>query len=352
MTTQGGRTPPHVPLSSFFGTSTNTVPRIPPGTLTELAESIRRRGSWNDRFLHWERPESTTETQQIERARNMVQEALSDNEWLKREGCWLAQQGSFTNRTNTRGESDIDLRVQHPGLVIRYAEGVDSGLAYQAGTYDGTGRSFQSILADMRKHIVADLVGAFGKDAVDATGKRAIRVNGLDGSRAEVDVAPAFTLHYITAGSSFMQPFVTTEGVGLLNPPGDWTYNFPDLHIANGKSKRQRTGLQFKRVVRIIKRMQSDMMAYEATDKRVPSFLIECMVHAVEDTYFTVEGDDRYGRVKHVLGRIAYLINGEAHTFRLLEINNMKFLFGAHQGWRLQDAQEFVASALAHLGDA
>jgi len=352
MTTQRGRTPPQVPLSGVFGINLNSLPRIAPGPLTEIAESIRRRGSWNDRFTHWERSESTTETQQIERARNMVQEALADNDWLNREGCWLAQQGSFTNRTNTRGESDIDLRVQHPGLVIRYAEGINSGLAYQAGTYNDTGRSFQSIQADMRKHIVADLAGTFGKAAVDATGKRAIRVNGLDGSRAEVDVVPAFTLHYITAGSSFMQPFVTTEGVGLLNPPGVWTYNFPDLHIANGRSKRQRTGLQFKRVVRIIKRMQSDMMAYEVADKRVPSFLIECMVHAVEDGYFTVEGDDRYGRVKRVLERIAYLINGEPHTFRLVEINNMKFLFGAHQGWRLQDAQDFVASALAHLGDA
>lgn len=76
------------------------------------------------------------------------------------------------------------------------------------------------------------------------------------------------------------------------------------------------------------------------------------MVHAVEDAYFTVDEDDRYDRVKRVLQRIAYLINGGPHTFQLLEINNLKLLFGAHQGWRLQDVQEFVASALAHLGDA
>lgn len=257
MTTQGGRTPPRVPLSSLFDTSINSLPRTTRNSLTDIAESIRRRGSWNDRFSHWERAESTTETQKIERARNMVQEALARNEWLNREGCRLVQQGSFTNRTNTRGESDIDLRVQHPGRVIQYGQGVNMGLAYQAGAYSNTGRSFQAILGEMRKHIVADLVNSFGRGAIDSSGKRAIRVNGLDGSRAEVDVVPAFTLHFITAGPSFMQPFVTTEGVGLLNPPGDWTYNFPDLHIANGRSKRQRTGLQFKRVVRIIKRMQS-----------------------------------------------------------------------------------------------
>jgi hypothetical protein len=352
MTTQGGRTPPQLPLSSLFGTSINSVPRTAADTFTEIAESVRRRGSWNDRFAHWERAESTTETQKIERARNMVQDALAGNAWLNREGCWITPQGSFTNRTNTRGESDVDLRVQHPGLVIQYAEGVNVGLAYQAGAYYGTGRSYQTILRDMRAHITTDLVGAFGMAAVDATGKKAIRVNGLEGSRAEVDVVPAFTLHFITTSSPFTQLYIKTEGVGLLDPDGKWTFNFPDLHISNGRSKRLRTRLQFKRVVRIIKRMQSDMMAYEATNKRVPSFLIECMVHAVEDAYFTVEGDDRYDRVKRVLQRVAYLINGEPHTFRLLEINNMKFLFGAHQGWRLQDAQEFVASALAHLGDA
>lgn len=87
-------------------------------------------------------------------------------------------------------------------------------------------------------------VGSFGKASVDATGKRTIRINGLEGRRAEVDVVPAFTLHFISPGPSFMQPYITTEGVGLLNRPEDSTFNFRDLHTANGRSRslRRREG--------------------------------------------------------------------------------------------------------------
>lgn len=87
-----------------------------------LSEPYRRRSEWNDRFAHWERSESNAETQRIERARNTVQQALGKNRWLNSEGATrIVPQGSFTNRTNTRLDADIDLRVQHPSIKIEYA---------------------------------------------------------------------------------------------------------------------------------------------------------------------------------------------------------------------------------------
>jgi hypothetical protein len=353
MTTYGGGRPPQLPTFGSFSAGLNNPPRTLIGAAQELAESVRHRQSWNDRFEHWERPESDTEYDRIIRARDMVQGALADNNWLNAEGCRLCQQGSFTNRTNTRGESDIDLRVQHRHILVEYADGVDRQAAYAAAGYFSPGGSFRDKLTDMRAQIVSDLQGTFGRGAVDASGKKAIRVKGLEGSRAEVDVVPAFRLHFIEqVQQGFMPPrFITTEGVALLDTIGGWTYNFPDQHIANGRDKRSRTGHQFKKVVRTIKRMQRDMMNYDITDKRVPSFLVECLVYLVEDEFFTVPGDDRYGRIKRVLQRVNELINGP-NVGRLLEINDRKFLFHPTQGWQLNDAQEFVALALAHLGDA
>jgi hypothetical protein len=79
---------------------------------TDFLDAYRRRQEWNDRFAHWEKSESDSETQRIERARDMVMAAIAQNDWLRSQRIFLAPQGSFTNRTNTRLEADIDLRVQ------------------------------------------------------------------------------------------------------------------------------------------------------------------------------------------------------------------------------------------------
>jgi hypothetical protein len=310
--------------------------------------------SWNDRFSHWERAESSTETVQIERARDMVQGALSSNRWLIDQGVRIVQQGSFTNRTNTRRESDIDLRVQHPSIFVSCGPGIDLRAAYAAGGYTSTGFSFAGLRDEIRTQIGRELRGSFGRHAVDESGKKAIRVNGLSGSRAEVDVVPSFTLHRIQQGSLLTGGAYTTVGVAILSLDGTWTLNYPDQHIANGRAKRLATGLQFKRVVRIIKRLQSDMIANEITDGKIPSFLIECLVYLVEDGYFTNAGDDRYDRVKRVLRRIQEKLQLR-HDWSALgprEINGIKPLFETGQAWTKAEAIRFVDEALHHLGDA
>ena len=133
-------------VSALFGALS---PSFQPGgfdLITFLNESYRRRSEWNDRFAHWERSESNAETQRIERARNMVQQALGKNRWL---------------------------------------------------------------------------------------------------------------------------------------------------------------GLQFKRVVRIVKRLRADMSERGICHDKVPSFLVECLLYLVEDHYFAEPSDDSYGRVSRVINRLA-----------------------------------------------
>jgi hypothetical protein len=117
-------TPPSPGVSALFGALAPSPFQPSGSTLVDLlSESYRRRSEWSDRFAYWERSESDAETQRIERARNMVQQALSKNGWLNSEGARIVPQGSFTNRTNTRLDADIDLRVQHPTIKIEYAPG-------------------------------------------------------------------------------------------------------------------------------------------------------------------------------------------------------------------------------------
>lgn len=314
-------------------------------------DSVRTRSSWNDRFSHWETAESTTETKAIERARDMVHSALRENKWLVNEGVVISPQGSFTNRTNVRNEADIDLRVQHPLLRIECDSNVNFQAAYQAGTYFDSGRSFADLAQNMRKEISRDLKARFGKGAVNDTGKKAIRVDGVAGSRGEVDVVPCFTLHHIRAGAGFV-PFSTVHGVAILSTDGNWTLNYPEQHIANGRRKRTTTGHQFKRVVRIVKRLQTDMEEYGVLEERVPSFLIECLVYLVEDHHF-VYNEDRYDRIRRILTRVSEILaqGGLLSPYFLSEINGIKPLFGGDQAWTLEKAQRFVHAALRHLGN-
>ncbi len=322
----------------------------PPGLLG-LSQEYRRRGEWNERFAHWERPESGSEADRMTRARDMVRDALQISRALTLEGARLVEQGSYTNRTNTRNDADIDLRVEHPGLRVDTDNSVEDywsassalGYAVPAGA-----RWLSDIDRDMRDTIERLLVASFGRLSVDATGNKAIRVRGVDGSRGDVDVVPGFTLHQISYGS-LLTGYTTIVGFAIHGRDGIWTNNFPDQHIANGRDKRSRTGHQFKRVVRISKRLRADMAEARVYTGKVPSFLVECLIYLADDGCFTVATDDRYDRVRRVLVDALEKVR----TVPVLnEVNDIKPLFGSGQAWTRQDAIAFLEAALAHLGNA
>lgn len=310
----------------------------------------RTRSAWNDRFTHWERPESTTEAGTIERAEANVSSAIANNGWLNAQRIKITGQGSYFNRTNVRRDADIDLRIVHPLLKVEYHENVHRPAADQLLSYSDGGLTFDQIFTGLRVNLVKDLTTRFGRTNVDV-GKKAIRIKGITGSRAEVDVVPAIRLHHVTWLSDANR-YHTLEGVAILSTDGRWTFNFPDQHAANGRAKRARTGHQFKRVVRIFKRMQSDMLKTGALKAKVPSFLIECLVYCVDDYYFQVQGDDRYGRVQRIAWQMRVLLADRQIAGGLTEINDIKWLFHPAQAWTYEDALAFANAAVTYLGNA
>lgn len=329
-----------------------SYPGISVGGIGSLfGKSFRRRQAWNDRFIHWERAESTSETIRTERARDMVRDALWTNPWLISERVAIRPQGSFTNRTNVRNDADIDLRVEHP-LTVGYHQ--DEVARHVAQIMEGLipSRRFAFDVAPrLRQEIAGTLRKAFGPRLVDASGQKAIRVRDVAGSRGEVDVVPSFRFQLHTS-NTFPTFGRIIEGSILLAPDGELSFNFSSLHIANGKWKRERTGHQFKKVVRIVKRLQMDMVANGVIAKRIPSFVIECLVYLVEDPVF-LNAADRYSRVRAVLNRILELLvdQGGRGSYSLREINGVKMLFGPWQKCTPGEAIRFVAAALVHLGD-
>jgi len=314
-----------------------------------LAEGNRTRSSWNDRFTHWERPASDSEEVQIERAASMVRFAVAENAWLRNEGVEVSAQGSYFNNTNVRLESDTDLRAVHPLVRIVYANDVIVEYAEKAHGIPQSGRYFSDVAADMRREITASLTKKFGATNVDALGNKAIRLKKLPGSRADVDIVPAFKYMWMWWDHPARQ-YQQANGMTILGKDGTWIHNFPQQHYANGVNKRARTAYRFKRHVRIFKRLRDELVRErKLAFGRVPSFLVECLTYAVEDQYFLVETDDRYDRANRILQRMRELLDSPLWTRIATEINGIKFLFNIAQPWTVDDAKGFVALALAQL---
>jgi hypothetical protein len=238
--------------------------------LVEALAQSRTRQSWNDRLAHWERPASDSEEVMIERAAAMVWQVMSGNSWFASEAVEIAPQGSYYNNTNVRQESDIDLRAVHRDIFIQYAPGVLQSRAYAALGYFGTGRMYTDLTARLRLEMAVELGRKFGALNVDTGGQKAIRVHGVLGSRANVDIVPCFTLHHVR-WDQMTDRYWTIKGIAILSQDGKWTFNFPEQHYANGVQKRAGTQLRFKKIVRMLKRLRDELVEAGVLErKRLP----------------------------------------------------------------------------------
>jgi hypothetical protein len=308
---------------------------------------VRSRQSWNERLTHWEKPASDSEEDMIERAASNIRKLMPGNAWLTSEGVQIAPQGSYHNNTNVRQESDLDLRAVHPSIRVEYAQDVRVESANVVLGYTFPGPTLGQIVAQMRSEMASMFTRQFGALNVETDGNKAIRVKSVPGSRAPVDVVPCSRLHYVRWDG---YRYVVTEGVAIQARDGTITFNFPDQHHGNGIQKRARTQLRFKRNVRMLKRLRDELVEGGAIKaEEVPSFLVECLVYAVEDSYFLVETDDRYDRLLRVVTRIHEQLNDASWVGAAREINGVKLLFGSHQGWTLDAAKKFSAEAWVRL---
>jgi hypothetical protein len=317
--------------------------------ILEALAQARTRQSWNDRLAHWERPASDSEEAMIGRATTMVRQMMSGNQWFASEAVEIAPQGSYYNNTNVRQESDIDLRAVHRDIFIQYASAVLESRAYAALGYFNTGRTYTDLVARLRLEMAVELGRKFGALNVDASGKKAIRVHGIPGSRADVDIVPCFTLHHVR-WNAIMDQYWTTKGIAILSQDGRWTFNFPEQHYENGVQKRAGTRLRFKKIVRMLKRLRDELVETGVLEaKEVPSFLIECLVYGVEDQFFLVEEDDRYDRLLRVVTRMYGQLHDQAWCAVATEINGVELLFGEEQAWTVDGARRFVVAAWERL---
>jgi hypothetical protein len=250
--------------------------------------------------------------------------------------------GSYKNNTNVRLDSDVDVAVEFQEVMYHdatnEAEGMsqaDLGLTPYSGSYPPE---------QFKDDVERALVDRFGASAVDR-GNKAIHVRE-DRSSLSADVVPCFTYHrYYAIGYNSIPLY--HQGIQIHPDSGARIVNWPEQNYERGVTKNEATGRRYKRVVRILKRLENDMVD-KGINAEIPSFLMECLVYNVPNEGF---GNDSYqANVRYVLAHLfnGTLEGGEAGEW--VEVNGLKWLFHPTQRWSKTQAHTFLSSAWNYVG--
>lgn len=245
---------------------------------------------WETAFRGWSRPPSPSETEKMQRAEKAVREAIAADAKLQSHDVHVHLQGSYYNRTNVPGESDVDIRVEIDDVLWPDFHFVDP-----AARTDATIRARLEAEAnlsdasyfypDFKDDVGAALVQKFGPDPAVKRGDKVydIRENTY---RVDSDCLPAFRHSRYTRNVGGRLG-VSAEGIEFLTDKGVRIINFPVQQHANGIAKHEATGQKFKKMVRVMKNLRNEMHEAGRPDAGpIKSFLIECMVFNVPNPTF------------------------------------------------------------------
>ena len=299
--------------------------------------------SWEDTLRSWARPASETEDEKRDRTERMIRDAVRTV--FAPTDVDIYAKGSYANNTNVRADSDVDIAVEFTNIV--YVDSDDGRTPAQLGY----GPSAFNYLPSKFKTDVEDaLVANFGRTAVTRGGK-ALHVREKT-SRLSADVVPCFTYkrHYsVYADLLSQQPRV---GVKLFPDAGGEIINWPRQQAENGNRKNSETGRRYKRIVRILKHLENELVARRRCAV-VPSYLIECLVYNVENMricdLIALFGDGYHRCVRNVVQDAYQMVQNDHLAGKMVEVNGIKPLFALGQPWTRQQALGFLELAWGEL---
>jgi hypothetical protein len=296
---------------------------------------------WEPTFSSWYQRASDAEQTRYQNTCKAINDALRGDSRLARYSFDVYPKGSYPAFTNVVRDSDVDIAAElttfRGNRFVNDAAGLtidDLGLSRYTG--DAT-------LAGFKDDVERALVAAFGAGPVDR-GKKAIHIR--ESSRSlNADVVPCVT------NETWLSKYSSRTGVRLLNDelPADLILNYPKQHLEEGTRKNDATSRRYKRVVRILKRLENKMVEEGRIDA-VPSFLIESAAYNVPNHIF---GRDSW--TDRVEGALAYIYVGTKTDECLrsedwLEVNCCKYLFFDGQSWSREAANGFALAAWRYLG--
>lgn len=276
----------------------------------------------------WTAPSSDTEKDKQDRAERMIRQAIDDHKPFKSCSLRVYAKGSYANNTNVRSDSDVDIAVECTEALY-WDES-------EKGNYQSSGNAYEGIWTPTK--LRAELVSAMEKkfpDQVDTSGVTAIQINA-NTARVNADVVPCFSYRYYMENTH-------RDGTKIFKTDGRSVVNYPLQQIENGKDKNKRTNYNYKKCVRILKRIEN-AMTREGKCKELPSYFIECLAYNCPDYIFTRATWSQM--LRETIIHIYHALEGvEPDTGRWVEVNKCFYLFHSQQKWTREDGRAFAHAA-------
>ncbi|MGZ5200049.1 MAG: hypothetical protein ACXWC4_09800 [Telluria sp.] len=290
---------------------------------------------WEQTFRSWMGGPGDTESQRCENAETMIRKAIKASDELKNLDIEIFSQGSFKNITNIPQESDVDVSVcMHEWFYYELPEDTS------AGDFGIVPANPAHSYPKYKEQIVEAISSYFGPENI-SPGNKAIRIHS-NTYRVDADVVANVEYRLFDNDGEYR------EGVRFVSDGGELITNWPKQHIENGIIKNSHTAKRFKRMARILKMLQVEMLAEGKLDRRRPSFFLESLVFNVPDELFG--HPDYYDDVRAILAHIFNSTLPNENPQEWTEVNGIKYLFHPSQPWSQSDAFEFASAAWDYIG--
>jgi hypothetical protein len=267
----------------------------------------------------------------------MIREAIDSHPGFDdyRRSFLIYTKGSYANNTNVKSDSDVDVVVECTD--VEYWREYDPS---EGGHPEGAGYTGPWTPSKLRDEISAALKAKFPGSVT--AGSTAFEVDASS-ARVNADVVPSFTFKLYFPDGTFRQ------GTKVFKKDGTSIENYPKLQLKYGDAKDSRTNGDYKRAVRILKRLENVLVEKGLTEE-VPSYVLECLIFNCPDSNFR-QGTWRAVMRSCIADIYNYTRIGEPtnENDRWLEVNMGKFLFTPAQKWSREQIFEFASDAWDYM---
>lgn len=295
---------------------------------TERESTLRR----------WFQRSSDAEEERMDRAKRMVEKAISNHAAFRDVNLRVYVKGSYANETNVRFDSDVDVVVENRNVFYYdFRPASIAPIPNPLPPYLGPWTPQR-----WRQEVEQALKAEFTSAGVDTSGRVAMTVLEVDGSRPSADVVPAFP--YKRFDTTDMTRF--HEGSRVVTTDGDHITNYPAQQLANGRAKNVRTGRRYKQFVRALKKAENSL-ADQGVIEELPSYFIECLMWNVPDDVI------RFGDLFQGFEFALLHIHREMRTTGgsdWEEPNALKRLFAESSKWTAEQGEALCLRTLDYLG--
>jgi len=246
-------------------------------------------------------------------------------------------QGSYRNKTNIFGDSDVDVVVEQISSfgydVARLTDAQRSEFRRafpETATY-----TFVEFRADVEQ----SLRSYYGASLVEPRTK-CIQVKGASG-RLNADVVPCVKFRRYDPGANSLALPTPHEGIRFIRrDSGAIIINYPKRHYENAVAKHQGTNEWYKPTVRIFKNFRNRLLSDGSlAEGAAPSYFVECLLYNVPNSAF---GSGYRQTVEKALLWLGETCTSEAID-KLVTGSGLQWLFGKQEtSWSQESAIRLV----------